>query len=270
MVDGIHMNWPRTHHRHQEGATVSIRKPKTFDQQKREIERFFSEAQAYSAQHPRPVAGDKATPRDVRYEAMRGIFDGSLRLYVHAQDIREITEAVHFKRAHDIPHLVIVGGYDSWLVADLLRDNNVPVMVQRVHNLPRYAGDDIDLPYRLPKLLQDEGVLFCLENSGDMEAMGTRNLPFFAGTARAYGLTYEQAVQSVTLSTARILGISDRFGSLETGKSATLFISQGDALDMRTNAPRRAFIDGREIDLDNRQRELYRKFQTKYGAQIID
>ena len=103
-----------------------------------------------------------------------------------------------------------------------------------------------------------------------MEHMGTRNLPFYAGTAHAYGLTYEQAVRSVTLNAARILGVDGHCGSIETGKDATLFISEGDALDMMTNRLSHAFIQGRSIDLDNRQRALYRKFQNKYGAPILD
>lgn len=265
-VDGIHLNWPSTHHRHRQDGTIDIRKRKTYDQQYQEIEHFFDEAKAYAAQSQRPAI----SPRDLRMEAMRGLFDGSLRLHVHAQDVRQITEAVHFKRRMDIEHLVIVGGYDAPLVADLLRDNDVAVMLKRVHTLPRFAEDDVDMPYRLPKLLEDEGVLFCLQNAGDMEHMGTRNLPFYAGTAHAYGLTYEQAVQSITLSAARILGVDEFCGSLEKGKDATLFISEGDALDMRTNYLTHAFVQGRAIDLDNRQRELYRKYQAKYGAPVLD
>lgn len=265
-VDGIHLNWPSTHHRHREDGQVDVRKRKTYDQERHEIHRFFTEAKAYAQDGSRP----STAPKDLRQEAMRGLFDGSLRLYVHAEDVRQITEAVHFKREMDIKHLVIVGGYDAPLVADLLRDNTVPVMVQRLHSLPRFAEDDVDLPFRLAKLLEDEGVLYCLQNAGDMEHMGVRNLPFYAGTARAYGLTYEQAVQSITLNAAKIMGVDAFCGSIETGKDATLFISEGDALDMRTNYVTEAFIQGRSIDLDNRQRQLYRKYQTKYGAPILD
>jgi imidazolonepropionase-like amidohydrolase len=140
----------------------------------------------------------------------------------------------------------------------------VPVMVQRLHELPRFAEDDVDLTYKLPKLLDDAGVMFCLQNAGDMERMGTRNMPFYAGTAVAYGLDYEKAVAALSLNTAKILGIDDRYGSLEKGKSATLFISEGDALDMLGNKVVQAFIDGREIDLTNRQLQLYLKYQGKY------
>ena len=265
-VDGIHLNWPSTHHRHRQDGTIDVQKRKTYDQERHEIQRFFTEAKAYAEDGNR----SENEVRDVRQEAMKGLFDGTLRLYVHADDIRQITEAVHFKREMGIQEMVIVGGSDAALVADLLRDNEVSVMVHRVHSLPRFAEDDVDQPFRLPKQLQDEGVLFCLQNEGRMEHMGVRNLPFLAGTAHAYGLTYEQAVQSVTLNTAKMMGVDAFCGSIETGKDATFFISEGDALDMMTNDVVEAFIQGRSIDLDNRQRQLYRKFQTKYGAPIQD
>ena len=130
--------------------------------------------------------------------------------------------------------------------------------------------DDVDLPFKLPKLLMDEGLTVALQVDQRMTEMNSRNLPFYAGTARAYGLTEEQAIQTLTRNPARMLGVDDQVGTLERGKVATLFMSSGDALDMRTNNVTRAWIEGRAIDLDNRQRQLYRKFQTKYGAEIRD
>lgn len=255
MVDGIHLNWPYTHHRHR-GNGLEVVKMKTYDQQKHEIERFFAEAKAW-CDRPSELT-------EVKYAAMCGLFTGEHALYVHADDIRQIQEAIHLKRSFNIPRMVIVGGTDSHLCTDLLVENDVAVMVQRIHELPRFAEDDVDLPYKLPKLLDDAGVLFCFQNAGDMERMGTRNMPFYAGTAVAYGLPYEKAIAALTLNTARILGIDDRYGSIEKGKSATLFISEGDALDMMGNKVTMAFIDGREIDLTNRQLELYLKYQGKY------
>ena len=263
MVDGIHLNWPSTHHRHRSDGKIDIQRRKTYDQQKHEIDRFFGEAQAYAA-------APRGSVTDVRHEGMRGLFDGSLCLYVHTNDARAITEAVHFKRDLGIERMAIVGGYDAYLVADLLRENDVAVMLQSVHSLPRFADDDVDLPFKLPKLLMDEGLTVALQVDKRMTEMNSRNLPFYAGTARAYGLTEEQAIQALTRNPARILGIDDQVGTLERGKTATLFLSEGDALDMRTNSLTHAWIEGREIDLDNRQRELYRKFQTKYGAEVLD
>lgn len=263
MVDGIHLNWPSTHHRHRSDGKIDIQRRKTYDQQKHEIDRFFGEAQAYAA-------APRGSVTDVRHEGMRGLFDGSLCLYVHTNDARAITEAVHFKRDLGIERMAVVGGYDAYLVADLLRENNVAVMLQSVHSLPRFADDDVDLPFKLPKLLMDEGLTVALQVDKRMTEMNSRNLPFYAGTARAYGLTEEQAIQALTRNPARILGIDDQVGTLERGKTATLFLSEGDALDMRTNSLTHAWIEGREIDLDNRQRQLYRKFQTKYGAEVLD
>ena len=263
MVDGIHLNWPSTHHRHRSDGKVDIQRRKTYDQQKHEIERFFGEAQAYAA-------APRGSVTDVRHEGMRGLFDGSLCLYVHTNDARAITEAVHFKRDLGIERMAIVGGYDAYLVADLLRENDVAVMLQSVHSLPRFADDDVDLPFKLPKLLMDEGLTVALQVDKRMTEMNSRNLPFYAGTARAYGLTEEQAIQALTRNPARILGIEDQVGTLERGKVATMFLSEGDALDMRTNSLTHAWIEGRDLDLDNRQRQLYRKFQTKYGAEVLD
>lgn len=263
MVDGIHLNWPSTHHRHRKNGMVDIQRRKTYDRQRHEIERFFGEAQAYALAR-------RGSLTDVRHEGMRGIFDGSLCLYVHTNDARAITEAVHFKRDLGIQRMAIVGGYDAYLVADLLRENDVAVMLQSVHSLPRFADDDVDLPFKLPKLLMDEGITVALQVDKRMTEMNSRNLPFYAGTARAYGLTEEQAVQALTRNPAQILGIDDQVGTLERNKMATMFLSEGDALDMRTNSLTRAWIEGRQIDLDNRQRQLYRKFLTKYGSEVLD
>ncbi len=266
MVDGVHLNWPSTHHKHKKDGKVDIMKRKTYDQSKREIVSYFTEAKAYAESYPKSSSKEM----DVRHEGMRGLFDGSLALYVHADDARAISEAVHFKRDMGISKMVIVGGYDSYLVADVLRENGVSVLLNSVHRLPRFKEDDVDLPYRLPKLLADEGVLFGLQVDAQMTEMNTRNLPFYAGTARKYGLTEEQAVMALTRNVAQILGIDNVCGSIEQGKDATLFISTGDALDIMTNNLIHAFIQGKNIDLDNRQRELYRKFQTKYGIESKD
>jgi imidazolonepropionase-like amidohydrolase len=150
-----------------------------------------------------------------------------------------------------------------------LKELNIPVILHRIHDLPFREGEDVDLPFKLPYLLEKEGVLFCLENSGDMEAMNTRNLPFFAGTAVAYGMEKESALTTITLNAAKILGIDHRVGSIEKGKDATLFVSEGDALDMKTNRVVLAFIGGVQVDLDNHQKALYRKYMKMYDLPAV-
>lgn len=249
--DGIHMNWVRFFN-HRTG-----KENKKYGESMVHLNTFFSNSLAYAKD-------ENYAEKNLRFEAMRGLFDGSKTLYIHANFVKEITEAIHFTKNHHIKKMVIVGGYDAWMVTDMLKENNIAVILKRVHSLPERQEDDVYLPFKLPKILQDAGVLFCLENAGGMEAMGTRNLPFYAGTAVAYGIEKETALQLITLNTAKILGIDSTCGSLEVGKDATLFISEGDALDMRTNKVTSAFIQGRGLDLDNHQEKLYRKYSKKY------
>ncbi len=259
MDDGIHLNWPEKIKEKESDEDSS--QPKKIDKNNEQIfllKEFFSNAKAYSVElNPKE--------KNLRFEAMRDIFTGKKTLFVHADLVKEIMQAINFGKEFEVKKLVIVGGYDAWLIPDFLKENNIPVMVRRVHELPIRNDEDLDLPYKIPFLLQKAGILFCLDNSGDMEAMNTRNLPFYAGTAAGYGLTKEQALMSVTLNTAKILGIEKTTGSLEAGKDATLFISTGDALDMKTNNVEIAFIRGKIIDLENHQKFLYRKYSEKDG-----
>lgn len=260
--DGIHLNWPHIQSRHYLDEDNIYPGPweknKNYVKQTDELKKLFADAKAYSET-------EKAEEENLRFEAMKGIFNGTQTLFIHANNVKEIIEAVSFVKANAIKKAVIVGGRDSWMVTDLLRDNNIPVIVSRLHDLPEHPEDDVDLTYKLPYLLQKAGVMYCLNNEGDMEAMGTRNLPFLAGTAAAYGLTKEQALRSITLNTARILGIDKTTGSIEVGKDANIFISTGDALDMRTNNVEKAFVKGVSIDLNNDQKMLYEKYKKKYG-----
>jgi imidazolonepropionase-like amidohydrolase len=199
------------------------------------------------------------------FEAMKGIFDGTQTLFVHANEEKQIIDAVQLAKRYQIKKIVIVGGYDAYKTADLLKENNVGVLLKNVHDMPESNDQDVDLPYKMARILTNKGLLVGLENSGDMERMQTRNLPFLAGTCVAYGLDKEQALQLITSNTAKILGIDNQCGTLEQGKDATLFISEGDALDMRTNKLTEAFIQGRKINLNSHQTKLYNKYKEKYN-----
>ena len=272
--EGIHLNWlhmfkPESEKNSDANEVPPLKKNEDYEKQKNDLKKFFADAKAYSEVGPEE--------KNLRFEAMKGLFADPTKgtdsvfqrstktLYIHVNYVKEIEDAVSFAKTAGVKKTLIVGGTDSWMVTDLLKQNNVGVMVNRLHELPKNSDDDIDLPYKLPALLQKAGVLFCLENAGDMEASHARNIPFLAGTAAAYGLTKEEALGAVTLNTAKILGIDNRVGSLETGKDATLFISSGDALDMRTNNVEWAFIRGKKLDLSNEQKGLYEKYVKKYG-----
>jgi imidazolonepropionase-like amidohydrolase len=260
--DGIHVNWPRIQSRkYLDEDNIypgPYEKNKEYTKQTNDLKKLFADARAYNESNSKEET-------NLRFYSMKGLFDGSQTLYVHVNSVKEIIEAVNFIKANQITKAAIVGGKDSWMVTDLLKENNISVIVSRVHDLPEHPEDDVDLPYKLPYLLQKAGILFCLNNEGDMEAMGTRNLPFMAGTAAAYGLTKEQALRAITLNTAKILGIDKTTGSIEEGKDANLFISTGDALDMKSNNVEKAFVKGNSIDLNNDQKMLYEKYKKKYG-----
>lgn len=204
----------------------------------------------------------KHDSQNLKLAAMAGLFDGTKKLYIHANYGKEIIEAVNFVKPYGIKDIVIVGARDAMAVVDFLKANNLSVIYSGVHALPGRSEDDVDMPYKTPYLLHKAGVPFALDY--DLSIHGIRNLPFIAGTAAAYGLDKEQALASVSLNAAKILGIEKQAGSVEVGKDATLVVSAGDLLDMRTNNVTSAFIQGRKIDLNNKQKFLYDKFDNKY------
>ncbi len=253
----IHLNWPAMYRRTGWWAEPGpVEQNKEYDTNIQNLRDFLKEAQAYAQI-------DKPAVYNLKLEAMKGLFNGTRKVLVHVDGSREILHALDFKKEFGI-EIVIVGGEDSWRVAKQLKEANVPVLLGNTHALPGAPEEDIDIRFKLPYLLQQEGVLVGLSIWGSWEQ---RNLAFHAGSAAAYGLTKEQALSAITLNTAKILGIDKLTGSLETGKDANLFISQGDALDMRTNIIEAAYIQGREVVLADHQQELNEKFKTKYSGQ---
>jgi len=223
-----------------------------------EIKRFFREAKGYLQTSPH-----KET--NLKFEAVKGLFSKQQKLFVHGDQVKQMLIAVDFAKEFGFD-VVIVGGSESWLIAPLLKSNNIAVILGQEHALPTTEDDDVDQPYKTPAQLLKAGVLFALND--DHDETRYRNLMFNAGTAAAYGLTKEQALQAITLNTAKILGIDDRTGSLEAGKDANIVVSGGDILDMRSSIVEHAFIQGREVSLDNKQTQLYRRYMYKYGLPL--
>jgi phosphohistidine swiveling domain-containing protein len=160
-----------------------------------------------------------------------------------------------------VKKIVLTGANETaWAVKDFLRGQNIPVLLASPLSLPQYEYSDVRLPFKLASMFTKEGILVGL--TYNQQAYG--NLPFAAGQTVAYGLTKEEALQTVTLNTAKILGIDDKTGSIEAGKDANIVVSTGDILDMKTNNIELAFITGRNISLDNKHKQLNRRFQTKY------
>jgi imidazolonepropionase-like amidohydrolase len=248
--EGLHLNWPsKMSYNWREGKMV---KNEDYEEEIAGLRRFLEEAKSYGKT-------DQAE-KNLKLEAVQGLFDQSLRLYVHAQDVPSMQAAVLLAEEYGF-RTVVVGGRDSWMIADFLKEKKVSVILRETQSLPGSSDRDIDQPFKTPAMLQEAGVLFCFSVSGYWQQ---RNLPFHAGQAVGYGLEYEEAVAALTLNTAKILGIDRSTGSIEAGKEATFFLSKGDALDMRGNQLTRAFIEGRSIDLNDKHRALYEKFKVKY------
>ncbi len=219
------------------------------------VKAFFREAKSYQAQTTRPAT-------NLKFESVKGLFNKSQKLFVHCNLVKEMLVAVDFVKEFGF-EVTIIGGSESFQIAPLLKQHNVSVILQQLHSLPTSEDDDVDQPFKTPAVLQQAGVLYALTDE-DGQTTG-RNLMFDAGTASCYGLTKEEALQSITLNAAKILGIADRTGSIEVGKDANIIISEGDILDMKTSIVTKAFIQGRELNLDDKHKQLNERYKTKYG-----
>jgi imidazolonepropionase-like amidohydrolase len=255
----VHMNWPsRLRGRFDFETFTFVTEPnadyaKTVD----ELTIFFNDAVGYSKLTPKTV--------NLKMDAMQGILSGSQALIIHANTSKEIVEGVKFAQGYGVKRIAVVASSESLKVAGFLKDNNVPVIIPMVHDLPARVDEDVDMPYALPARLTKAGVTVVFSHN-DAIARG-RNLPYYAGTAVAYGMDKEEALKAITINPAKILGIDKTVGSLEVGKDATLFISEGDALDFRGNKVSDVFINGRKTILYNKQQILYDQYSKKYGHQ---
>jgi imidazolonepropionase-like amidohydrolase len=254
MDNGMHLRFPSVYSFSFDPlAGLSLRKNERLTQEINDLHAFFSEAQAY-------LKNTRVGEKNLKFEAMRDVLGGKKTLFLHANLVKEITEGILFGKKYGCK-MVLVGGKDSWMVTDLLKSNNVSVILSETQDLPSREDDDIVQPYKTPAMLKAAGVPFAFSVNGGYQ---TRNLPLMAGQACGFGLSQEDAITAMTLDAAKILGISETVGSIEEGKDATLVISEGDILDMRTSKVTHAFIRGKEIDLDTKHKQLSRRFQTKY------
>lgn len=259
--NAMHMNMPALFNRPNRFAAFMGQQGPQQDPIKRgleqieEIKSFFREANVYLNQ-------TQHASTNLKFEAVRGLFSKKQKLFIHCDVVREILAAIDFKNEFGFD-IVLVGASESYQVADLLKKNNIPVILSQMHALPTLADDAVDLPYQLPALLHKAGVLFAI-NDEDGQHRG-KNLPFNAGTAAAYGLPKEDALAAITLNPAKILGIANRTGSLEVGKDANIVISEGDILDMRSSNISFVMIEGRIASLTDKHKQLYERYKYKYN-----
>jgi imidazolonepropionase-like amidohydrolase len=231
------------------------------DAQIDELKKLFTNA----LNHGRAMeafAKDKTLPApatSLSLEAMLPYVRGEKPIVFTAERERDIKAIVKFVSEMKVKG-IIVGGQEAWKVADDLKKNNIAVIYTNIYSLPVRDDDPYDFLYEGPSKLQQAGVKFAI-STGDPGAEN-RDLPYHAGLAGAYGLNRDEALKSVTLYPAQILGVSDRLGSLEVGKMANVVVTDGDMLDPRTNI-KHVFIAGRLIPLTSRHTDLFDSFKDR-------
>ncbi|MCO4320111.1 amidohydrolase family protein [Aliidiomarina quisquiliarum] len=252
----LHVSWPRI------GLNSAWWERRTPAEQHKanaeayqELLQVFVMAKAY---HEGRLEGTQ-TRVDQRWEAMRGLFTGDLQLFVHADDRRQLEQALQFNREYGFA-MTFVGARDSWMMADTLAELKTPVIFGYPYGLPSRVDDGYDTAYATPAMLHAAGVDFAIAYPGYWDS---RNLAFGAGNAVAYGLDYQAALRAITLTPARFMGVDKSLGSLDVGKQATLIVSAGDVLDHLGQRIEYMFIDGREVNLSNRQLQLYEKYSER-------
>jgi imidazolonepropionase-like amidohydrolase len=257
---GMHVNWPRMSPSIDWDTDKSAKEQlEARDKQLVQLRKTFDDARAYEKAR-------KANPDqhsiDMRWEAMLPVLHGKRPMIVDADDIQQIQAAVAFAEQQGVM-LIIYGGYDAPRCTDLLKKHKVPVILGGVYRLPMRRSEPYDTPFTTPARLHKAGIQFCISGSGRFGASNVRNLPYHAAMAAAFGLPRDVALQSITSSPAKILGVGNRVGTLQRGRDATFIITDGDPLETTTQVEA-AYVQGRAVDLNNRHRRLWKKYEEKY------
>ena len=256
---GIHLNWPSpyTYGRWWLGEDRGLKANNNYKKQVNELKDFFSISRANM---------NINKSMNLKSKAMKAIFEGNSTVYLYADDEKEIIDGVSFLHKFNIEKIVIVGASEAKNQLEFIKENNLPVVVKQPYRFPQSVDSDPSETFMLAKKMIDMGILVSIDPSGAPQSrVSIRNLPFYAGSFSSYGIEKEIALSMITKNPAKILGIDDDYGTLEVGKSATLFVSKGDALDIMSNNVTHAFIDGRNISLETHQTRLWRRYSNKYS-----
>ena len=257
--EGIHLNWPTPYSfgRWWLGEDRGLKPNPNYVNQIKKIEEFFKKSKATM---------NINSSMNLKSKAMKGIFDGDKTLYLHADDEKEIIDGITFLKKNSISKIVLVGGTGSESIINFLKEKNIPVILTQPYRLPTEADTDPRDTYKIAYKLVNSGILVSINPNGTgQERVATRNLPFYAGSFSSYGLDKEAALSLITLNAAKILHLDHRLGSIEVGKDATLFISDGDALDIMGNNLTKAYISGRAISLETHQTKLWKRYSNKFS-----
>lgn len=227
---------------------------KDYKERLRQLDDFLAEAKAYAAAR----WANKNLAHVPAWEAMLPVVRGDVPVTVHADDLRQIRAAVAWAAANHV-QMILAGGLDAWRVADLLATNRIPVIFSHVYTQPQRESDGYAANFSAAGGLSRAGVKVVFSGSGGSLV---KNLPYTAAQAVAFGLPAEEALKALTLYPAQLAGVADRLGSIEVGKDATFFVTDGDLLDIRSNV-KRMWIGGREVSLESRHTRLYEKYRNR-------
>ncbi len=232
-------------------------------QQERQVEgirKILRDAVAYGiAKDAR--ARDASLPpmeTDLRLEALVPVVRGTMPVVIAAQSERDIKSAIAFADEMKVK-MILSGGIEAYKVADQLRAKNIPVLVGPVLRMPADEDDPYDAAFSNAGILSKAGVKIAFQT---LDAAHSRDLPYHAGMAAAFGLPKEEALKAVTIYPAEIFGVADRIGSIEQGKIANIIVTDGDPLEIRTQV-KHLFINGRQIPLTSRHTELYERYKAR-------
>ena len=256
---GLHINWPSpyTFGRWWLGEERGLKANNNYNKQVNDLKEFFDKSKAN-------MNLDKSM--NLKSRSMKAIFEGESTVYLYADDEKEIVDGVLFLKKFGINKIVIVGASEAKNQLDFIKENDIPVVVKQPYRFPQSVDSDPRETFMLAKKMIDKGILVSIDPSGAPQSrVSIRNLPFYAGSFSSYGIDKEAALSMITLNPAKMLGIDSEFGTIEIGKSATLFISKGDALDIISNNVTHAFISGRNISLETHQTRLWRRYSNKYS-----
>ena len=256
---GLHVNWPSpyTFGRWWLGEERGLKANNNYNKQVNDLKEFFDKSKAN-------MNLDKSM--NLKSRSMKAIFEGESTVYLYADDEKEIVDGVLFLKKFGINKIVIVGASEAKNQLDFIKENDIPVVVKQPYRFPQSVDSDPRETFMLAKKMIDKGILVSIDPSGAPQSrVSIRNLPFYAGSFSSYGIDKEVALSMITLNPAKMLGIDSEFGTLEIGKSATLFVSKGDALDIISNNVTHAFISGRNISLETHQTRLWRRYSNKYS-----
>ena len=229
----------------------------------RAAEDFFEEARAYANARDAAIKGLTPSPERIpAWEAMLPYVSGQLPIMVHADEIRQINAAVNWASTNHYK-IILAGGRDAWMAAESLASNNIPVIYGHTFTQPLRDVDPYDVQFKAPEVLRKAGVQVTFSIGSDsFSAALIKNLPYSAAQAVAFGLPEADAIKGLTLYPAQLAGVADRLGSIETGKEATLFATDGSILDIRAHVER-MWLSGKEISLENRHTRLYEKYKNR-------